>query len=169
MSGTEGGRDAASFAAVHEQSMRRAESPTSSSWPPESALTADELEAFFEVNRYAVLATTRADGRPHAAPIGFVVRDGRIWMASVAGAVRLRNLEHRPRASLVVFRGEGDDHVAVTVEGSVVLHDRDADAAAWLRDAWHDRFGTVLDWHGTVIELIPERVLSYGRGRVGRP
>ena len=40
---------------------------------------------------------------------------------------------------------------------------------AFLREAWRERFGTELDWAGAVIELVPGKVLSYGRGRVLGP
>lgn len=116
-----------------------------------------------ERNWYAVLATTRPDGRPHAAPVAFVVHDRRIWMASVAGAVRLRNIAHVPFASVVVSEGQGEHHVAVMIEGRATLHEAEPVVSAWLGAAWRERFGTTPDWAGTVIELAPDRLLSFGR------
>jgi len=119
---------------------------------------------------HAVLATTRPDGRPHAAPVAFLVREDEVWMASVAGAARLRNMRHQPAASLVVIEGDGDAHVALIVEGPTTLHeDPQPVLNEWMRDAWRDRFGTELTWAGALIELEPTKVLSYGRGRVIRP
>ena len=45
-------------------------------WPDDQALGRDELVAFLDRNRYCVLATSRADGRAHAAPVAFVVHGG---------------------------------------------------------------------------------------------
>jgi hypothetical protein len=88
-------------------------------------------------------------------------------MASVAGAARLRNLREQPTAVVVVTEGVGDDHVALIVEGAVRRHpDPEPILDDWMRDAWRERFGTELTWAGSLIELEPTKVLSYGHGRV---
>ncbi len=148
-------------------SFAAASPATLQSFPETSALTADEIDAFCDVMTYAVLSTTRPDGRPHAAPVGYLARGQRLWIASVAGATRLRNLSHRPAATLVVTDGQGDSHVALIVEGTVSLHlEPQPILDTWLRDAWRERFGTDLNWARALIELDPTKVLSYGHGRV---
>jgi len=155
------------LANVQARTFASASAATRDSYPERSALDAEEMEAFVDRMTYAVLATTRPDGRPHASPVGYLPTADRIWMASVAGAARLRNLSEQPAASLVVVEGTGDDHVALIVEGAVRRHtDPTAILDDWLRDAWRDRYGTELTWAGSLIELEPTRVLSYGHGRV---
>lgn len=70
--------------------------------------------------RPGVLSTTRADGRPHAAPIWYDVQDGVIWFNTGADTVKGRNLRRLPEAVLTV-----QDDVApysfVTVTGAVEL------------------------------------------------
>jgi predicted pyridoxine 5'-phosphate oxidase superfamily flavin-nucleotide-binding protein len=153
--------------AVQARAIAAASPATKDSYPERSALDAEEIEAFIEQCTYAVLATTRSDGRPHAAPVAYVPTDDRIWMASVAGATRLRNLTEQPAATLVVMEGQGDEHVALIIEGTVRRHaDPEPVLDEWLRVAWLSRFGTELNWAGSLIELEPTKVLSYGHGRV---
>jgi PPOX class probable F420-dependent enzyme len=52
--------------------------------------------------RPAVLATVRADGRPHAAPIWIDMEDGAIWFNTGVDTVKGRNLARTGRASLCV-------------------------------------------------------------------
>ena len=133
-------------------------------WPEAEALGRAELAAFLARNRYCVLATSRADGRAHAAPVAFVVHDGAFWFATVAG-LRLRNLRARRWASLVVMEGDADvgevgyPHTALTAEGSVMLHaiaDWHSFEAEWLR-----RHADPPTWAVALAELRPERLFTH--------
>jgi S-adenosylmethionine-dependent methyltransferase len=150
------------LAAIQERSFDGVAEGTRESWPPERSLGAEALWAFLERKRYAILSTTRPDGRPHSAMVAFCLRDDRLWLPAVAGARRTRNLHREPSAALLVTDGEGDEHVAVLVEGQAAVHDDPRPLLdSWLRDAWRDRHGTELDWAGAIIELIPTKALSY--------
>jgi PPOX class probable F420-dependent enzyme len=73
--------------------------------------------------RTAKLATVRADGRPHVAPVWYVVDDdGSLVFNTGASTVKGRNLSRDPRASLCV----DDDRPPfsfVVVEGVVEISD----------------------------------------------
>jgi hypothetical protein len=77
---------AGALAEIQRQSYRNARTGLRGSWPERQALDADGLAALLDRHRYCVLATARADGRAHAAPVAFArhhaVRRG-------AGAQRL--------------------------------------------------------------------------------
>jgi nitroimidazol reductase NimA-like FMN-containing flavoprotein (pyridoxamine 5'-phosphate oxidase superfamily) len=143
-----------------------------SSWPERLALDSDGLRDLLARRRYAVLATGRPDGRPHAAPIAFLVFGGSFWFGTVEG-VRLRNVRERPWGSLVVMEGEADEgeegepHRALTVEGPVTVHEGLRFDTAWarLQDRWLVRFGHAPDWAVAFIELVPRRVYSYAAPR----
>lgn len=94
-------------------------------------MTDDEAMAFLVAGaRPAVLATTRADGRPHAAPIWIDVDDGAVWFNTGAGTVKGRNLARTGVATICVQ----DDRVPfsfVVVEGTVELIDDLALVRAW--------------------------------------
>jgi hypothetical protein len=100
---------------VQEASYVRADGALRGSWPPESAMDADELSSFLDERRYCILATTTADGHAQARPLGFAVVGESFWFATVAGG-RLRNLRRTPWPSVVVADGEGERHRAVAAD-----------------------------------------------------
>jgi nitroimidazol reductase NimA-like FMN-containing flavoprotein (pyridoxamine 5'-phosphate oxidase superfamily) len=149
--------------AAQESSYRAARGGVRASWPEEQALDRDALRGLLEELVYGVLATARADGRAHAAPVAFSVAEGAFWVASVEG-LRLRNLRATPWASLVLFQGQrGERHRALTAEGPVVLYEDEAFAAARgrLDGAWTARHGKPPQWAVALLELRPERVFSH--------
>jgi nitroimidazol reductase NimA-like FMN-containing flavoprotein (pyridoxamine 5'-phosphate oxidase superfamily) len=106
---------------------------------------------------YGVLATTRADGRPHAAPTSLVLQGQAVWFPTISGAVRLANLVVHPWASLVVMRGDGSDHTMVMLEGPAEVMDG---AAAEVASA-AARYGRELAWATAWIRMTPEKIFSY--------
>jgi len=148
--------DAALFEAIQRASYERASKSVHASWPPESAMDADQIALFLEQHRYAVVASTRPDGRPQAAPLAFFIRNGSFWFASVAGQ-RLRNLRHVSYLALVISEGDGGDHKLLTAEGAAILHPVTAELAA----CWANRHHEDPAWATTMIQVTPERLFSY--------
>ena len=71
----------------------------------------------------AVLATTRADGRPQLSPVAAGVVDGTVVVSSRETAMKVRNLLRRPYASLCVFPDTFFGGTWVQVEGPAeVVH-----------------------------------------------
>jgi nitroimidazol reductase NimA-like FMN-containing flavoprotein (pyridoxamine 5'-phosphate oxidase superfamily) len=122
-------------------------------------MNARQLADFLGIARYGVFATTRTDGRPHATPVGFVLTEGRFWIASLDG-VRLRNLRTQPYGSLVVTRGSRTRHRAVLVEGPVELHPASA-MPPLVCARWANRYGAEPTWAAALIELRPTRLFSH--------
>jgi len=59
---------------------------------------------FIRVNHRAVLATNRSDGRPQLSPVTVGVgADGRVLISTRETAMKTKNLERDPRASLCVM------------------------------------------------------------------
>ena len=81
------------------------------------------------------MSTTRADGRPHLAPVWFVWVADRIWIGTGNGSVRVRNLRHDGRAS-IALEGGNDPVVA---ECTAIVHDRDRPPA--VVDAFVEKYG----------------------------
>jgi nitroimidazol reductase NimA-like FMN-containing flavoprotein (pyridoxamine 5'-phosphate oxidase superfamily) len=137
-------------------------------WPESAALDGRRMAALLERHRYCVLATGRADGRPHASPVAFVVVGGAFWIATVEG-LRLRNLRAVQWASVVVMEGDadagepGDAHRALTAEGPVALHEVAA-AYGRLEAEWLRRHGREPEWAVAFVEVRPERVFSHAVG-----
>jgi PPOX class probable F420-dependent enzyme len=76
---------------------------------------------FIRANHRAVLATTRADGRPQLSPVTAAVDDeGRVVISTRETAVKVRNLAKDPRAALCVLN-DGFFGEWVTVEGTAEI------------------------------------------------
>ena len=58
---------------------------------------------FLEHNHHAVLGTHRRSGDMQLSPVLAVPWDGRVLISTREGAVKIRNLRRRPRASLCVL------------------------------------------------------------------
>jgi PPOX class probable F420-dependent enzyme len=100
---------------------------------------------FLSSNPRAVLATTRADGRPQLSPVVAAVDDeGRVLISTRETAVKAKNLARDPRASLCVindrFFGEW-----VQVEGDAELVHL-PDAMPILEDYYRRISGEHPDW-----------------------
>lgn len=148
---------------VQNRSYDHAAPGLQESYPRNLAMDASRMAAFLERKRYAVLATGRRDGRPHAAPIAFSLWGGAFWIATVEGA-RLRNLRAQPYASIVII--EGDDrpqHRAVIAEGPVIVHEdaRSGEADRLFGENWRLRHGGDPTWAVAMLELRPRRVFSF--------
>ncbi len=147
----------AALARIQEQSYAAAGRGIRSSWPPEQAMSVDELGAFLDERRYCILATTTGRGQPQARPVAFSPVGESLWFAT-GGSGRLRNLERTPWASVVVTDGDRGAHRAVTLDGPVtIVTEPPGDVLA----EWERRFDGPADWAVAWFELRPERVFSY--------
>src|SRR5262245_44705142 len=98
-----------------------------------SRMSDEETRAFLQGGtRTGKLATTRADGRPHVAPIWFVVdeADGSLVFNTGADSVKGRTIARDPRIAICV-----DDDVPpfsfVIVEGVAEVSDDVAEMLPW--------------------------------------
>lgn len=95
------------------------------------AMTEPEWRAFLSTGtRTAKLATVRADGSPHVAPVWFVLDGDDLVLTTGAGSVKGRNLVRDDRVALCV-----DDEVPpfgfVVVHGRTTLSEDQADLLTW--------------------------------------
>jgi PPOX class probable F420-dependent enzyme len=67
-------------------------------------MSAEQAQQFLRAHHRAVLATTRADGRPQMSPVLYAVdAEGRILISTRETAVKTRNLRRDPYASICAF------------------------------------------------------------------
>lgn len=142
------------LADLQDRTFARFTIATASSYPPERRLTAAQLAAYLDRHVFAVISSTRPDGRPHAAMSGYIRQEAAFWLPTVSGSVRERNIRSQPWVSLVITEGEHDQHVVVIVEGPAVIMDL-PDVPEEVRSA---RSG---DWVGAWIQVQAQRLLSY--------
>ena len=76
---------------------------------------------FLRAHHRAVLATSRADGRPQLSPVAATVDDeGRVLISTREAAIKTRNLRRDPRASLCVLN-DGFFGEWIQVEGTAEI------------------------------------------------
>ena len=94
-------------------------------------MSEDEVHRFLsEPARPAVRSTARADGRPHSAPVWYVLDGGDLLFNTGADTVKGRNLRRDPRASLCV-QDDAPPFSFVVVEGTVELIDDVDEVRRW--------------------------------------
>jgi PPOX class probable F420-dependent enzyme len=86
-------------------------------------MTPEQIREFLSHGRRTgKVATIRSDGRPHLAPIWFILDGDDIVFMTGAETVKGKTLQRDPRAALVVDLEE-PPYAFVTVEGTVTLSD----------------------------------------------
>ncbi|MGF7234389.1 MAG: PPOX class F420-dependent oxidoreductase [Frankia sp.] len=91
----------------------------------------DEWRAFLSAGtRTAKLATVRADGRPHVAPVWFVLDGDDVVFNTGADTVKGRNLRRECRASVCVD-DEAPPFAFVSVTGPVTLSEEPVELLRW--------------------------------------
>ncbi len=95
-------------------------------------MTEDEVRAFLAVEppRTAKVATTRADGRPHVAPVWYAVDGDDVVFTTGAETVKGRSLLRDPRVAVSVD-DERPPFSFVLLEGEVTLSDDLDDVRRW--------------------------------------
>jgi len=139
---------------LQDLTFARATAATAISYPPERRLSAAQLASYLDRRVFAVVGSTRADGRPHAAMSVYVRRGTTFWLPTMAGSLRERNLRRTPWLTMVIAEGDHPVHIAVIAEGPaeiVTPQQVPADVRAAVTGDW------VSEW----ICLMAERLLSY--------
>jgi len=94
-------------------------------------MTEEEYRSFLlEGARTAILATVRADGRPHVAPIWFDLDGDRLVFTTGESTVKGRNMRRDPRVSLCIDEEKPPFHF-VLIEGTAELTADDPDLLYW--------------------------------------
>ena len=140
--------------ALQDQTFARSTAATAVSYPPERRLTAAQLASYLDRRAFAVVSSTRPDGRPHTAMSIFIRRGTTFWLPTMAGSVRERNLRSTPWLTMVIAEGDHPVHIAVLIEGP-------AEVVAPPQVPADVQAAAASDWVSTWISLTAERLLSY--------
>lgn len=94
-------------------------------------MTDEEYRSFLlDGARTATLATVRADGRPHAAPIWFDLDGDTLVFTTGDSTIKALNMRRDPRVSLCIDEDEPPFHF-VLIEGTAELEAGDPDLLYW--------------------------------------
>ena len=119
--------------------------------------------------RTATLATVRADGRPHAAPIWFDLDGGTFVFTTGEDTVKGRNMRRDPRVSFCIDDEEPPFHFVV-IEGTAELSTEDPDLLHWATRIGGRYMGADrADEYGQrnavpgelLVRVIPGKILAY--------
>jgi len=138
---------------VQDRTFARATAATAVSYPPERRLSAAQLASYLDGRAFAVVGSSRTDGRPHAAMSVYVRRGTTFWLPTMAGSVRERNLSKMPWLTMVIAEGDHPVHVAVIAEGPAEVigpSDVPADVRAAVKG----------DWVNSWIRVTADRLMS---------
>jgi PPOX class probable F420-dependent enzyme len=94
-------------------------------------MTKTEYQSFLRDSaRTAVLATVRADGRPHAAPVWFDLDGDTLVLTTGHDTVKGRNMRRDPRVTLCI-EDENPPFHFVIIEGTAELTAEDPNLLHW--------------------------------------
>ncbi|MFI5268518.1 MAG: pyridoxamine 5'-phosphate oxidase family protein [Chloroflexota bacterium] len=139
---------------LQDRTFAGATAATATSYPPERRLSAAQLAAYLDRRAFAVVGTTRANGRPHTAMSLYVRRGTVFWLPTMAGSVRERNLRGTPWLTMVIAEGDHPVHIAVIAEGP-------AEVVAPAELPADVRAAVTSDWVSEWIRVTAERLMSY--------
>ena len=136
-------------------------------------LSPDELDAFLAEPHIAIVATSSSAGVPHAMPIWYAWRDGRLLFHTGADSKKMRNLRANPRISVVVDTKIAPYKVAV-IEGTAAERPGDATLAReiaihYLGERAGARYSERSPEPGTLVEVTPSRIISWDYARESNP
>ncbi|MGH7842272.1 MAG: pyridoxamine 5'-phosphate oxidase family protein [Candidatus Binataceae bacterium] len=81
-------------------------------------LTAAEQAEFLKQPHKAALATLDQDGFPHVVAMGYLARDGAIYMTSYGKAQKVLNIRRNPKVGVMIETGQSySDFRAVMIRG----------------------------------------------------
>ncbi len=86
-------------------------------------MTAEQVAAFLDGRKNAVLATINQDGSAQLSPVWYVMDDGKMYISTSNRSVKMRNLRRDPRISVCVEGGHGDfRYVTLSGRAQIVEH-----------------------------------------------
>lgn len=131
-------------------------------------MDADEAREFLRSHHHAVLATTRADGRPQLSPVlATVDAEGRVVVSTRETAMKTRNVRRHPHVSLCAFP-DGFFGQWLQVEGAAEVVEL-PEAMELLVDYYRRTAGEHPDWADYRRAMAAERrvVLRFAIERAG--
>ncbi|GAA1288385.1 pyridoxamine 5'-phosphate oxidase family protein [Saccharothrix xinjiangensis] len=141
-------------------------------------MTPDEVRAFLEEQRVVTVATIGPNGRPHLAPLWFVVEDDELLAWTYRASQKAANLRRLPEATLQLEAGDTYDRLrGVTMECDARLVEDPAEvarigAAVALRHSGHsgpelDAFVAAQAAKRVGVRFAPTSVVSWDHRKLG--
>ena len=137
------------------------------------ALSEEEIEALLKAQGECTFCWGTKDGSPMGVIMGYVWKDGRVWLTATSQRKRIAALRRDPRCAVIVTSMASSEPPArtVTIKGRCVIHE-DEETKSWFypalsevvvaqpgpaRDAFLKHLDSPLR---VVLEVIPEKWVS---------
>jgi PPOX class probable F420-dependent enzyme len=139
-------------------------------------LTPEEQVAFLQEGHKAALATLDKDGFPHVVAMGFLARDGVIYMTSYGKAQKVLNIRRNPKVGVMVEAGKNyGDFRGLMIRGRCEIIEDPAQVAATIKTLQEQQSGrseapreAILSAPKRVIlKITPEKVASWDHTKLG--
>lgn len=142
---------------------------------PDIRLTAEEQAAFLQGARKAALATVDGDGFPHVVAMGFLARDGAIYMTSYAKAQKVVNIRRNPKVGVMIEVGERySDFRGLMIRGHCEIIDDPAQVEMVMHGRSGARAGRSPQSGAiasapkrVVLKVTPEKIASWDHTKLG--
>ena len=139
-------------------------------------LTADELTAFLAQPHKAALATVDKDGFPHVVAMGFLAKDGAIYMTSYAKAQKVLNIRRNPKVAVMVESGKNyGDFRGVLIRGLCEIIEDPVVVEKTMRELAGNQAGSSSVPRGAVssapkralLKIVPQKISSWDHTKLG--
>ena len=136
-------------------------------------LSPSELDAFLSEPHIAVVATSGPTGKPHAMPVWYLWRDGKVLFHTGADSKKMRNLRKNDRISVVVDSKTAPYKVAI-IEGTarqlpgVKALGREI-AIHYLGENMGAAYAARSEEVGALVEVTPTKVISWDYAKESNP
>lgn len=85
-------------------------------------MSPEEVQSFLASGHTLQVATNGPDGRPHLAPMWYVIEEGRVVFRSFTKSQKIVNLERNPKISALLESGESYEELkGVMIRGTATL------------------------------------------------
>jgi nitroimidazol reductase NimA-like FMN-containing flavoprotein (pyridoxamine 5'-phosphate oxidase superfamily) len=125
--------------------------------------------ALIEYQRVCRVATVSKDGLPHNVPVCPILDGERIYFASEAGAVKVRNIRHTGRVAITFdeYTEAWSGLKGILLWGSARIIEagpvfRRVRKLLYQRFAQYERFAALEEHEAVLVEVTPTRTFSWG-------
>ena len=136
-------------------------------------LSQSELDTFLSEPHIAVVASSGPTGKPHAMPIWYAWRDGRVLFHTGKDSKKMRNLRKNPRVTVVIDTKTAPYKVAV-IEGTARELPGDKElgrtvAIHYLGERQGAAYAERSGEPGALVEVTPTKIISWDYARESNP
>jgi PPOX class probable F420-dependent enzyme len=139
-------------------------------------LTPEEQAAFLKEPNKAALATIDKDGFPHVVAMGFLAKDGAIYMTSYGKAQKVLNIRRNPKVAVMVESGKNyGDFRGVLIRGLCEIIEDPAVVEKTMRELAGNQAGSSSVPRGAVssapkralLKIVPQKISSWDHTKLG--